>query len=90
MKTKYASNAEAFRASARLARNLGDEDIARRWERQADMEERYEQLTEHLDYLRTMLNLEVDLRGSRTEMAKSLRLSIIATEKELEQIGKES
>lgn len=90
MKTKYASNSEAFRASARLARNLGDEDIARRWERQAEMEERYEQLTEHVEYLRTMLNLEVDLRGSRTEMAKSLRLSIIATEKELDQIGKES
>lgn len=90
MKTKYASNSEAFRASARLARNLGDEDIAQRWERQAEMEERYEQLTEHVEYLRTMLNLEVDLRGSRTEMAKSLRLSIIATEKELEQIGKES
>jgi hypothetical protein len=33
---------EWFRSEARLARALGDEVTARKWDRQADMEETYE------------------------------------------------
>jgi hypothetical protein len=39
---KYEKFSEALRAEARLARNLGDTDMADRWDRQADMEEDYE------------------------------------------------
>ena len=39
---KYETFSEALRAEARLARNLGDLDMAHKWDRQADMEEEYE------------------------------------------------
>lgn len=40
--TVFASASEAMRAQARLFRNLGDEDTATRWDRQADAEEAWE------------------------------------------------
>lgn len=39
---KYERFSEALRAEARLARALGDEEMASRWDRQADMEKAYE------------------------------------------------
>ena len=33
---------EGFRAEARLMRNLGGEGLARKWDKQAEMEEAYE------------------------------------------------
>lgn len=41
-RTVFATASEAMRAQARLFRNLGDEDTAIRWERQANDEEAYE------------------------------------------------
>lgn len=43
-----------------------------------------EELTEHLFTLRECLELEIELRGGRTEMAHNLRTLIISTEQELE------
>jgi hypothetical protein len=40
--TVTGSPSEWFRREARLARALGDEVTARKWDRQADMEETYE------------------------------------------------
>jgi hypothetical protein len=40
---KYATNSEAFRAEARLCRAVGDEALALRWDRQADMEQAWEE-----------------------------------------------
>jgi hypothetical protein len=42
------------------------------------------ELTEYLFTLRECLDLEVELRGSRTQTAHDLRTLIINTEKELE------
>jgi hypothetical protein len=42
------------------------------------------ELTEYLFTLRECLDLEIELRGSRTQMAHDLRTLIINTEKELE------
>lgn len=42
-----------------------------------------EELAEYLESLKTALDIEVDLHGSRTRMAHDLRVSIIRTEKEL-------
>jgi len=39
---KYDAYSEALRAEARLARNLGDLDMAQKWDRQAELEEEYE------------------------------------------------
>lgn len=44
-KAQYATNSEAFMAEARYWRNLGDENKAKAWERQAEMERQYEEET---------------------------------------------
>jgi hypothetical protein len=38
----YAKPSQGFRAEARLARALGDEELAKKWDRQAEMEEEFE------------------------------------------------
>jgi hypothetical protein len=45
-----------------------------------------EELQHYLSGLKASLDAEVDLHGGRTEMAKNLRLAIIATEKELQEM----
>lgn len=47
-------------------------------------EENVEDLKNYLTTLRADLEVEVDLHGSRTEMAATLRRLIIGAEKELE------
>lgn len=42
-----------------------------------------EELEMYLESLKTALDIEVDLHGSRTRMAHDLRVSIIRTEKEI-------
>ena len=39
---KYERFSEYLRAEARLARALGDDEMANRWDRQAEMEEEHE------------------------------------------------
>ena len=43
-----------------------------------------EELEQHLASLKAGLEVEVDLFGSRTQMAYDLRVQILKTEKELE------
>jgi DNA-nicking Smr family endonuclease len=44
------------------------------------------ELEQYLEGLHASLEVEVDLHGSRTERARDIRLAIIATEKELQEI----
>jgi len=43
-----------------------------------------EELEMYLEELRGSLEVEIDLHGSRSEMAKAWRLAIVALEKEIE------
>lgn len=47
-----------------------------------------EELQSYLDTLVADLEVEIDLRGGRTEMARDLRTLIIATKKEIDYINK--
>lgn len=45
------------------------------------------QLEQYLRALHADLDVEIDLHGSRTDMARNIRLAIIATELELQELG---
>ena len=45
------------------------------------------QLEQYLRALLADLDVEIDLHGGRTDMARNIRIAIIATELELQELG---